>query len=663
MIARMDQIMVVSRRRKIEELITSLQSLGVIHIDPLESTEENLEQYQLRGQEKLDKEKLDRLITRSEAILKSFAYQAKDFKQVKQKVDPKEQEDYLNAIGQQVDTLVAEKAENRDELELAELYLPSFRELTPLLAQFEDSKYLAAKAFYLSSDKSESVIASLKEQLADNISFAQKDKGKESLMIAVVAKESLATLKSALSSLGIAEINLPERYAKQGISKATHTMEERLQTLPARQKEIDAELAKLSDQHAEKVAAALVSLKNRSLKYEKYEDMVTGKYGAALKGWLPSIETSRVLESLKKQFGDDISVSSRPADDHHDVNIPVKFDNPNWVKPFEGLLGLFAPPKYGAFDPSWTLAVFFPLFFGMIMGDIGFGLMFAALAYWMMKRGKQGNELVIGFMGLTISPEALKTIAKVIFWAAAWAIIFGFAFGEFFGNFLEQWPAVNPIFYIPGEMHHGKASHGIIPILIPRTVKFNPMLLMSIAFGTLQIVGGWLIRAYYGFKHKHMSHFYEGVGMTSGLIALVLFATTYLMKNASPFSNTIVMAGFAIFLLMTVLAKMPLMLVELISNGGNILSYLRIFAVGLSAALIANLATDLGFAISGSMPVIGPILGIVIALIVHLLAVVLTILGHALQPLRLNYVEFFTKFGFYDESGVKYNPFRLLGGK
>ena len=105
------------------------------------------------------------------------------------------------------------------------------------------------------------------------------------------------------------------------------------------------------------------------------------------------------------------------------------------------------------------------------------------------------------------------------------------------------------------------------------------------------------------------------------------------------------------------------MLIELVSNGGAILSYLRLFAVGLSAAIVANLATDLGWAIGGTLPIIGPLLGIVVGLAVHLIAMALTIIGHTLQPLRLHYVEFFTKFGFYDENGRPYKPFRLLGGK
>jgi V/A-type H+-transporting ATPase subunit I len=107
------------------------------------------------------------------------------------------------------------------------------------------------------------------------------------------------------------------------------------------------------------------------------------------------------------------------------------------------------------------------------------------------------------------------------------------------------------------------------------------------------------------------------------------------------------------------------MLVELISNSGNILSYLRLFAVGLSAALVANLGTAAGFAANGAIPVplLGELVGITVAVVINMLAVILTIVGHTLQPLRLQYVEFFTKFGFYESSGRPYAPFRLTGGK
>ena len=87
-------------------------------------------------------------------------------------------------------------------------------------------------------------------------------------------------------------------------------------------------------------------------------DMAQTRYGLALQGWVPSVDRAKVVDSLKKQFGDDVMVETRVADEHHDEAVPVKLDNPGWIKPFEGLLSLFAPPKYGNFDPSWALAYF-----------------------------------------------------------------------------------------------------------------------------------------------------------------------------------------------------------------------------------------------------------------------------------------------------------------
>jgi V/A-type H+/Na+-transporting ATPase subunit I len=350
-----------------------------------------------------------------------------------------------------------------------------------------------------------------------------------------------------------------------------------------------------------------------------------------------------------------------PADEHHDVDAPVQLENAAWVRPFQGLLSLFAPPRYGNFDPTWTLAVFFPLFFGIVVGDIGFGLLFAAIAFLHAPpRPRRASRLSLGPLGIVIKPQALKPISTVMFWAAGWSIVWGYVYGEFFGNFLEYWPKANRSSTRPCTTSPATAW---IEILLFRVEVFTPLLLLSIGFGVLQVLGGWVIRVVYGFKHNDMKHVYEGIGMFAGIAALVIFGAAFLTDGLNPVVNGIVAVGFAVFLVCAVLARMPLMLIELISNSGNILSYLRIFAVGLSAALVAKLATNLGFAVSGTLPIIGPILGIAVALLVHLIALALTMIGHTLQPLRLQYVEFFTKFGFYEASGRPYQPFKLLGGK
>ena len=630
----------------------------------------------------------------------------------------------LESIAKESDALLAERSELRDDLDVVGTYLPLMRELAPTLAQFDESHFLYASAFMVPAETAEASLASVTEALDGNIAFQTSPRDKEVAVVAAVLNKDRTDLRAALSKAGLSEIVLPERYAQEGVAKASHLMQERSQQLPKRLDSIEAELKRLGSEHAKMLTAInQVALNNQS-RLERLQDMATGRYGFALQGWMPSSETSKVVEGLRRQFGENIIIDTRNADDHHDHNVPVKLDNPEWVKPFEGLLSLFAPPKYGSFDPAWTLAVFFPLFFGIVVGDMGFAIVFAALALWMRRRGEADKPLGLGPLGITINPPALKPISTIIIWCAAWSFVWGLLYGEFFGNFLEHWPENRPIFYAAShfegdeahgatethaapvaETHteevvdhgeavatdehgeaiattdeHGEAlvasdevAHaeteehhpvkGIFPIAIFRVEEFRPLLILSLLFGIVQVLGAWVIRAYYGLKHKDMKHVYEGVGMFSGLLGIIIFATAFLNGSVNGFTIFVVSLLLIVFLICVVLSRVLLMLVELISNAGNILSYLRLFAVGLSAALVANLATDLGFAISGSLPIIGPLLGILTALLVHTLAIGLTIIGHTLQPLRLNYVEFFKNFGFYDENGRPYAPFRLLGGK
>lgn len=662
MIAAMDQVLVVGRRSLAKDVLTSLQSLGAVQVDTLAPDDEGqaLRRLKLEGDDLRAKEAWDRIVARAGSILDLLGVGEVAPAKADVGTDPRALEADLGSIADQVERLVAERGELRDEHELTQTYLPLLRNLAPMIGPLESARYLAGVAFMVAGDDVTTVQAHLEEAFGERFTLVSRAHRGERLTVAAVLRSELAAFRAALARVGVAELALPERYAGQGVAKVAHVMEERSQTLPKRLAAIDEELAKLAAAHVPRVAAIHRMARNHQARYQRLEDLAEGRYAFALQGWVPSAESTRVASALTKQFGDDLVVQTRPADEHHDVDVPVKFDNPAWVRPFQGLLALFAPPKYGSFDPSWTLAVFFPLYFGMVVGDIGYGLLFVAVALLLRRRGAAGKKLDLGPLNIVVPPNLLAPISTVIFWLAGWSILFGFLFGEFFGNFLEHFPHAKPVFYT--TLHHD-AGYGLIPIALFRVEEFTPLLLLSIGFGVLQVLGGWIIRAIYGVKHHDRKHLFEGIGMFAGLAAVVVFAAAYLMQAVSPVVLAVAGIGFGVFLISAVLAKMPLMLVELISNSGNILSYLRLFAVGLSAALVANLATDLGFGLSGILPVLGPILGIVIGLSVHLIAMALTIIGHTLQPLRLQYVEFFTKFGFYDESGRSYQPFKLLGGK
>ena len=672
MITPMDQLLVVGRKGAAHDVLVAIQGMGGVHVDRVDpdSLAEGddrpvLERFRPHDADQRARATWERAAVRCAALLETLG--VGDDVPVAAKgelpTDADTVAERVDVVAGLAEALVAEREEVADELGVVQAFLPTFRDLAPTLAQLEDGRYLYGAAVLVAETAAAGVRADLEASLEGRVAFeARARPGKQTLLIAAVLRRDAPALRAALARLGLAELQLPDRYRQLGIAKAVHTMEERLQVLPKRQATIAEELRKLAIQHGPRLKAYRQTALNHRDRLERMLDLAQGRFAFALKGWLPSEDRQRVVDGLRKQFGADLIVRHRAADEHHDEGVPVRLENAAWARPFQILLSLFAPPKYGNFDPTWTLALFFPLFFGVIVGDIAFGLIFALLGLLLRRRGQQGKALSLGPLNMVIPADALRSISSMVFWAAGWTVVWGYVYGEFFGTFLEYWPKGRPIFYTTFGDHH-PPGYGWIEIALFRVEDFTPVILLALAFGTVQILGGWVIRVIYGIKHNDMKHVYEGIGMFTGVASLVIFAAAFLSDNLNPVVNGVVGVGFVVFFVCMVLARMPLMLIEIVSNGGNILSYLRIFAVGLAAALVAKLATQLGFALSDTLPVIGPLLGIVVGVFVHLLALVLKVIGYTLQPLRLQYVEFYTKFGFYEASGRPYQPFKLLGGK
>lgn len=659
----MDQLTVVGRRSVAGEVLQALQNLGVVQVDPLDySGGAGLQRVKLEGEDRAEADRWHELQARSESLLTVLEPHGsgKQPGRAEPFSGSRDMESWLQGVGSSVDALVAERADARDELDLIQTYLPVYRLVAPTLGRLEASSYLEGTAVIATERDLPEVRAALDEALEGRFELATREYGRDLIIVIATMKEDRQKLRSAIGRTGLAPLELPLRYREHGTSKAVHVMEERSQALPRRLKAVDEELARLADSHAARLRQLHQQASNQAARYEALANLAEGEYSFALRGWVPSANTRNVTEALKRQFKDDLVLETREADAHHDKSVPTKLENKPWARPFELLLSLFAPPAYGAFDPTWTVAVFFPLYFGIVVGDMGFGLLFLLLGLWLRNRGLSGKSLSLGPLGITLDSGSLPKIGVITIWCAVWSIIWGFIYGEFLGNFLERWPAGNPLFYPPS---HG--DHGIIPIALFRVEEFQPVLILCLAFGVLQVVGGWVIRAIQGWKHKDSAHLFEGIGMAAGLLALVLFAWAFMSNMLTTPILVACGIGLLIFIVCVILSRVVLMTVELISNSGHILSYLRLFAVGLSAALVANLSTDLGFAVANVLPVpvLGPLLGIIVALSVHLVAIALTIIGHTLQPLRLQYVEFFTKFGFYDNTGRPYKPFRLSGGK
>ncbi len=646
MIAPMEKLVVAGPKRLARELLAELQRAGVVHIDPLRP--EELEAYALSEEERAQLKEWERIAAGAEQAAKLLGLALEPKKPL-----PGSQAEVAQALEpllQKASVLAGERERLLEELEFLKLYRGAVEALAELVDGLDQSRWLRVLPVLLEKEELEKALASaLDEVLPERYVLAAKPADGVLAAAVVVLKGDADAARATLGKLGLAEFRLPEPYAGLSFSEAKLKIAERSRLAPSELESVEEAIRALVREAREKLMAIWTRARDEIERLKRLEALARGRFSFGLFGWVPVSKKPKVEEALER-LRERVVYAFEPVDEHHEADrVPVTLENPAWVKPFETLVTFLNVPKYGTWDPSWVLAAFFPFWFGMIVGDIGYALLFWLLARFLAGYAKRGEPLVLDLFGMKLSPQALDNTVRILKPMVFWTVVFGILYGEFFGNFLEHLG----VFYVPG---HGE---GLFRILIPRTLGTTAgmLILVTILFGVFMVLYGLAIRAWLGWRHRHLRHFWEAVGYLGGLVALIVLAYTFLTGASAPLFTLIMVLGFGLLLVGAVLARMPLMIAELPTQGGHMLSYVRIYAVGVTGAIMANLSTDLGFALAGKLGLIGVLLGLVVGLAVHGLVLALTTIGHVLQPVRLIWVEFFTKFGFYDESGRPYRPF------
>ena len=172
---------------------------------------------------------------------------------------------------------------------------------------------------------------------------------------------------------------------------------------------------------------------------------------------------------------------------------PVFYDNPRWVKPFEFIMQLVAAPRYREIDPSPILAIFFPLFFGIMVGDIGYGFLILAIALAVRHR----------FAAIAFA----KSLADILIISSIPTIFFGFLFGEFFGDLGETMGWLHPVTLLG---------------IAERVDAMIPMLAFAITLGVIHVFLGLAIRHPERIVRKSRKHLMEKTGMMMMISALIL---------------------------------------------------------------------------------------------------------------------------------------------
>jgi V/A-type H+-transporting ATPase subunit I len=341
------------------------------------------------------------------------------------------------------------------------------------------------------------------------------------------------------------------------------------------------------------------------------------KYFFYLEGFVPETEIKKLKEFLKN-FKDVYIREMSPEHGEYE-RIPVVLKNPSFFKNFEPLIEFFSLPVYRSFDPTPLIGIFFPVYFGFMLGDMGYGLLGSLLFLFLYFKFK--DNLFI------------RRISFVFLMAALSSIFFGFLYMEMFGDVLEKM-GFHPIFH--------------------RVHSANTYLLIALVFGTIQIIMGLLLGIWNNIRLGHNKHAIGVLTMLLGLLCVLGLAGTSLRVLPSSLGPIFLILLF-VFMILSFIFHGPAAPIEIFSAFAHILSFARLMAIGLSSAIIAMIANSF----LNLLPSL--FIGILAMFLFHILAFVLGLFDPTVQGLRLQFVEFFTKF--YSPGGRIYSPFykRLKG--
>ncbi len=430
-------------------------------------------------------------------------------------------------------------------------------------------------------------------------------------------------------------------FVKSPASAKNGTADEELAACKARLEELDEAAEKLSAD-ADALASALPEIElysdveRTNLTFSEAKSRMSETESTMyVSGWAPAESEREVVEALEAAgCAYELTTPDPETDD-----IPVKLKNNKFAESFEPVVELYSLPKYGSYDPTFVMSIFYMILFGLMFADFGYGLIVSAVCVLGLKLMKPRGTL--------------NKFLRMFAICGISSMFFGILLGGYLGD-------------LPAKMATGFFGAETEPDL---AIWFNPIndpmtfLIVSIAVGAVHLVGALCVKFYVLCHTKSIwdaifdagSWILVFIGAGLAIVGFMMFAPLKLpgiIVLAAGYAILIATQGRAEKSIVMKIGKGLMSLYDTISYVSDLLSYSRVLSLGLASAVIGSVFNLLGTLAGPSF--FGIIIFVIAILIGHTLNIAINLLGTFVHTSRLQYIEFFGKF--YESGGRAFVP-------
>lgn len=488
------------------------------------------------------------------------------------------------------------------------------------------------------------ITASVKAAIPGSVST---DLGREYVLVSVPAGKD-SDLARLSNEKGFQIISVP---AMAGLpSSFIGNSEKRLEELKGSLQSIRHRLDQLSDQWFATVAQVREQLEIEARKFEVSEKLSSTRDSFALEGWIPERYRKMLVEMLNSTTDGNVIVSTVETDEHP----PTLLKNPKGIRLFEFFIRFYSLPQEYEVDPTLVFALVFPFFFGIMVGDWGYGLAILLISLFIMHRidhpvrKSHIPKVLSRFVLMIMGPSALKTLARALIPSSIVAIAAGLMFNEFFGF------SVLPITLLDMGLAGSQLS------LVTASTVFDAgvgrLLLFTGYFGLTLVSLGLVLGAYNEYTKGHR----RGMAGKAGWLLFAWGIATLGLGLIHHTSITGSISGLASIALIVVgvatifVSEGTMGAMELPSIISHILSYTRIVGILLASVILAEVIDIIFLKGMQKSPLLG-VVGVIILVVGQMFNLIIAVFEPGIQGARLIYVEFFSKF--YKGNGRYFRPF------